>query len=391
MSAMLRILADENIPFAREAFAPAGEVRFMSTRTIARQELMKTDALIVRSITRVTAEMLAGTPVRFVATATAGTDHLDLAGLAVAGIATASAGGSNAESVAQHVAAVLCQLYLDDRIECLGKTIGIVGVGQCGSRVERVVRALGMIPVLCDPPLAGARGDSGFHPLTYLAQCDFLTLHVPLTREGEDATLGMIGAEFFRDAKRGMILIQASRGGVVNESDMRAAIEAGTIRCAAIDVWENEPAISKETLALARIATPHIAGHSFDGKLLGTEMMHKALCRFAGIPPRWRAADYLQKISHSVVAKLENNVVSAAVADLVLQVHPLMEDDSAMRKLGGLPDSGVPAQFDALRRNYSERREFAAWPVRLSGGNSIARGQAETILRGLGFCDITFD
>lgn len=387
----MRILADENIPFAREAFAPPGEVRFMSARSIAREELMKTDALIVRSITRVTAEMLAGTPVRFVATATAGTDHLDLEGLARAGVTTASAGGSNAESVAQHVAAVLCQLFLADGIEFAGQTIGIVGVGQCGSRVERVARSLGMIPILCDSPLARARGDERFRPHSELAQCDFLTIHVPLIRDGEDATSGLVGADFFNRAKPGLVVIQASRGGVLNEPDLLGALASGVVRVAALDVWENEPDISMSTLAATRIATPHIAGHSFDGKLLGTEMIHNALCGFAGIAPTWKAADYLPNLKQAASASLDGGDVISAVADLVLQVHPLMEDDSAMRKLREASASGVSAQFDALRRNYPERREFAAWPVRLHGGDAITCEQATAILHGLGFRDITFD
>lgn len=374
------IIADENIPYVREAFGALGEVRTLPGRRITPEALRGAEALLVRSVTPVGAQLLEGSTIRFVGTATAGFDHVDTDCLARRGIGFASASGSNAESVAQYVAAVL--LHLRSRLggSLRGPSIGIVGVGHCGSRVERIARALAMEPVLCDPPLARRSGEARYRPLAELAGCDVVTLHVPLIDSGPDATAGMIGAEFLAAMKPGAALINAARGVVVDEAALLATLVAGRLAGAAIDCWAAEPSISLDLQRHAMIATPHIAGYSLDGKLRGTEMIHRALCEFLGVAPQWSAAGVLPR----TVLTLEPAVggePEARIARLVEESYPLMRDDAALRRMLTLRPPERAEFFDSLRRDYPIRREFAATRITLRNPESDLGRR----LLGLGF------
>jgi erythronate-4-phosphate dehydrogenase len=204
----VRIVADEDIPFAREAFASLGDLRLLPAARLA-AELQEADVLVVRSVTRVNEALLAGSRVRFVGTVTAGVDHVDTDYLAKRAIKLASAAGCNSTAVAQHVAAFLCALRtIWDRHR--PRSIGIVGVGHCGTKVEKVAQALGFQTVLCDPPLARETGSARFRPLAELRDCDVLTLHTPLIREGCDQTLGMIDEAYLRKMKPGSIVVNTA-------------------------------------------------------------------------------------------------------------------------------------------------------------------------------------
>lgn len=386
----MKIVADENIPFAREAFGVFGDVVLLPGRTISPEAVRDADALVVRSVARADAALLAGSRVRFVGTATIGVDHVDLAWLASAGIDFASAPGSNAESVAQYVAAVLCRFRATLGTDLRGRTIGVVGAGHCGSRVERVARAFGMEPVLCDPPLARATDEARYRPLAELADCDFLSTHVPLTRDGADRTLGLIDAEFVARMKPGAGLIHVCRGGVADEDALLAALpgrDAGPearrrarIGAAAIDVWVGEPRVRRDLLERADLATPHIAGYSRDGKVRGTEAIHLALCRRAGVEPSFRAEDALAAPPRRLVAD-PSLAPEEAVARVVLAAYDPAADDAAMRAIPSDDPAETGRGFDALRKNYPERREFAAFEALLGSESREARAT----LAALGF------
>ena len=293
MTTRLRILADENIPYVREAFAPLGSVKTLSGRAMTAAAAREADLLLVRSITTVDRAFLEGSPVRFVATATIGEDHVDKAYLAERGIAFSSAPGSNADSVRQYVTAALLALAERFELDLSSLALGIIGVGHVGSRVWRNAVALGLRCVLNDPPQARTTGDPRYRPLDEIFACDLVTLHTPLTREGPDATFHLADESFIRRLKRGAILINTSRGAVADGEAIKRALDDGHLRACVLDVWEGEPRVDVDLLERAAIGTPHISGYSFDGKVNGTRQIYEAACRFLGIAPTWNPAPLL--------------------------------------------------------------------------------------------------
>lgn len=374
----MNILADENIPWAREAFGAYGDVRTMPGRSIGHGDLDGVDALIVRSITDVGPDLLSGTPVRFVGTATIGVDHVDTEYLEHASIRFASAAGSNATSVAEYVVAALLELWSRGAIALDGCRLGIVGLGDVGTRVARFAEALGIAGVLYDPPRALA--EQGFQSATLaeLDACDVVTLHVPLTRDVEHPTEHMIDAAFIGRLRAGSVLVNSARGGVVASDALLDALRSGHIEAAALDVWEGEPDVPADLVRACAIATPHIAGYAADAKLRGTAMMAEALVDFSGSGPRWDTSRILP--SRVGVLRLDRGrTPHEAALEAVRAVYPIVRDDAALRQLLQGAAEDRRAGFDRLRRNYPERREFGAFAV-VSADPAV-----RSCLSGLGF------
>lgn len=378
---MLRIVADENIPAVARALPRLVELRLLPGRRIDAAAVRDADALLVRSVTRVGPELLCDSRVKFVASATAGLDHVDADWLAGRGIAFAWAPGSNAESVAQYVAAALLRIARERRIELEGRTIGIVGVGQCGSRVERVARALGMKPLLHDPPISRVRPDFAHLPLERLLEAEFLTLHVPLIEEGADRTRDLISASALAAMRPNAVLINASRGGVVDEAALVRALEAKRLGAAVIDAWIGEPSIRPELLARAAIGTPHIAGYSTDGKFRGTQMILRALGLHFGLPIPWTPADELPPVADRLELQSRGGSLMETLADAVAQAYPIVRDAAALRETLAMPASAASVRFDELRKRYPVRREFSAWRLNIPAAEAALVRAAE----GLGF------
>ncbi|HCL42231.1 MAG TPA: 4-phosphoerythronate dehydrogenase, partial [Pseudomonas sp.] len=258
----MHIVADENIPLLDAFFAPLGRITRLPGRQISHQDLTDADALIVRSVTRVDPQLLAGTPVRFVGTCTIGTDHLDLPGLAAAGVTVASAPGCNARGVVEYV--LSCLLTLSERtgLDWRTRRVGIVGVGEVGGRLAQTLTALGVECLLCDPPRA-ARGEGGFAPLDQLlTECDVISCHVPLTRTGADATWHLLDAGRLVALRPGAWLINSSRGPVIDNHALKAVLAERADLQVALDVWEQEPQVDCALLQRCALGTPHIAGYS---------------------------------------------------------------------------------------------------------------------------------
>jgi erythronate-4-phosphate dehydrogenase len=356
----MTIVVDANIPFAREIFSAFGDVRLMAGRAITREDLLGADALIVRSVTRVDASLLSGTPVRFVGTATIGVDHIDTDYLRRSSIAFADAAGSNARSVAEYVVAALLELRRRGLLHIEGASLGVVGVGNVGSIVTAMARALGMNVIEYDPPRA--ERDSSFTSAGFddLLHGDVITLHVPLTKTGPHATLHWFDSDLLARLRPETILINTSRGGVVQSTALAAALMSKRLRAAVLDVWEEEPDIPAKLIESCAIATPHIAGYSFDGKVRGTEMIASALAEFAGreceqtelIPPH---AGELSLPSGLSLLDTVHGAVSGA--------YDIMRDDADIRTLAGGIEEERRNGFDRLRRDYRQRREFPAWGV----------------------------
>lgn len=360
---LMTIAIDENIPLLPEALSACGTVRTFSAHTLTNAEVRDVDALFVRSKTKVNALLLQNTVVRFVGTATAGTDHIDSSYLQSRGISQADAAGCNAMSVAEYVVYAALRWSALRQEKLMGKTIGIIGFGNVGKRVAGIARALSMRVLLHDPPLAhqGYRfPDDCPHVRidTLAAAADIVTLHVPLIHSGVFPTVRLLTSALVHQMREGALLVQASRGGVVDEKAIVPRLATGQIH-AAFDVWENEPAISTELAHKCLLATPHIAGYSWEGKLRGAEMMAHAFAAWSGRVPLmdvfFRA--YAQQKDRSTNGTWSNE---ATLFHLLQQSRCLHDDDHAFREILSLPADILAQRFHRLRKHYPQRHEVVA-------------------------------
>lgn len=280
----MKVIIDHKIPYIKEAIEKiADEVIYLPGNAFTKEEVKDADALIVRTRTLCNRELLEGSRVKFIATATIGYDHIDTTFCQESGIFWTNCPGCNAGSVEQYVHSVLNLLKEKKGLDLEKTTLGIVGVGHVGSRVKKMAEALGMRVLLNDPPRSD-QGETGFVNLkTIMQECDIITFHTPLNREGKYATYHLVNEEFLFSLERTPYIINASRGEVVDTASLLVALAAGKVRNAIIDTWEYEPCISRELLEVAFLATPHIAGYSADGKANATRMSLEALCKFFGI------------------------------------------------------------------------------------------------------------
>ncbi len=378
----MKIIADENIPFVVECFSSIGEVEAVPGRDITPNVVANADVLLVRSITPVGADLLAGSKVRFVGTSTIGFDHIDTEYLLRKNIGFASAPGSNANSAAEYVIAALLNITREHNINLEDKSIGVVGVGNVGSRVAKKTMALGMKVYLNDPPLQRQSSAPKYLPIERLFDCDFITLHTPLTFEGRDKTFHLAGEKFFMSLKTGCIFLNASRGGVVDSSALKAAIRAGRLQATVLDVWENEPNIDVELLEMVDIGTPHIAGYSLDGKVAGMIMIYKAACEYFGLETKFDIDSFLPA---PAVPELKLNPDSGSEQDVLLgaveSIYRISEDDHKLRQILEECAEKRSELFDSLRKNYPVRRELGNTRIVVEDKNSSLAKK----LRGIGF------
>lgn len=351
----MKIVADCNIPFAAEAFADFGDVVSVEGKKITPEICRDAGMLLVRSVTKVGASLLDGSSVKFVATATIGTDHIDTAYLEKNWIGFASAPGSNAYSVAEYIIAAILRMAQLKKRSLTDMTLGIIGVGNVGRKVFKMAQALGMPCLLNDPPQQRLTDSDFYVSLDSLLQkSDIVSLHVPLTLEGDDKTVHMVNAAFLNAMKKGSILINTSRGKVVDEKaicEKRLERLGGMV----VDVWENEPSINIKYLQLTDIATAHIAGYSYKGKLTGTSMIYDAACAFFFREKKWRPESVLEKLD-GVVLDLSKS--KQPVFDAVCAAYPIMDDDEKLRKITKYESDKQGAYFSELRQTYYKRLEF---------------------------------
>lgn len=353
----MRLIIDDKIPYIHGQAERLGEAIYLPGGEITADDVRHADALIIRTRTRCNRQLLEGSSVQFVATATIGYDHIDTAYLASAGIGWTNCPGCNARSVAQYVVAALWRLQAEGHITLQGSTVGIVGVGNVGREVSRAVSALGCHTLHCDPPRAEREGDAGFVPLsTLVSEADIITLHVPLATSGAHATHHMADDAFFRSLTRRPIFINAARGEVMHTQAVKNALREGHIRAAVIDTWENEPHIDRELLSMVNIATPHIAGYSADGKANGTRMALQAVARHFGLTKTFNvSAPPLSPLYPGYFAD-----VMGRMPDIDTPEHsPLFCYDPMV---DNLRLKQAPGAFEILRGNYPLRREDRAKP-----------------------------
>ena len=289
----MRIVADENIPLLDEFFAGFGEIRRLPGRGIDAAAVADADLLLVRSVTQVDRTLLDGSAVKFVGTCTIGTDHLDLDYFQQAGITWASAPGCNARGVVDYVLGSLLVLAEQQGVDLATRTYGVVGAGQVGSRLLKVLRDLGWRVLVCDPPRQAAEGGDFVSLQQILDECDVISLHTPLERLGVHATHHLFDSARLAALKPGSWLINASRGAVVDNRALRDLLSQRSDLHAVLDVWEDEPQVDVALAALCCIATPHIAGYSLDGKLRGTAQIYQAFCAWMQLPASIELAQLL--------------------------------------------------------------------------------------------------
>lgn len=356
----MRLVADENIPFVAQAFAGFGEVEAVPARAITPALAAAADVLLVRSVTPVNAALLGGSRVRFVGTATIGTDHLDLPYLTDRGLVVASAPGSNAESVVEWVLAALVRTASRRGVDLLGKTVGVVGVGNVGGRLVPRLEALGLAVLRCDPPRAEAEGPAGFVSLDEaLEASDIVTLHTPLTKDGLHPTHHLIGSDALARMKPGAWLVNASRGAVVGNAALLASLRSGHTGMALLDVFEGEPVPNADLMHAADLVTPHIAGYSYDGKVNGARMLYDALAAWSGADPGfdWTNAYTLSPEDARTFGNQEASF-APSLRDAVATLYDIGADDARFRATCGLLEADRADAFARLRKTYPRRR---AW------------------------------
>jgi erythronate-4-phosphate dehydrogenase len=379
----MKIVCDKNMPYAAEAFGTLGEVTLKGGRQIAPEDVRGADALITRSTTTVNRALLDGSAVRFYGSGVIGTDHIDIPYLESRGIVWSAAPGCNAESVANYVTAALLWLGGRSGLTLEGKTIGVVGVGNVGRRVCRHARALGLRVLANDPPRQRDPADAeaqSFVPLEQvLAESDIVTCHVPLTQAGPDATHHLLRAEQFARMRPGVVFLNAARGPVIETGALLAAL--GTrVSHAVIDCWEGEPAYRADLLARVDLATPHIAGHSYEGKVNGTAIVYrracdyfgrKAECPFALPPPP------VPLVRADAAGRRDEDVLR----ELVLSVYDIEADSRRLKDSCSGDAEARAAAFDAQRSSYPVRREFTSTRACLANASEPLLGK----VGGLGF------
>jgi len=371
----MKIVVDKKIPFIEGVLEKYGEVVYLEGREIRREDVRGADALIVRTRTKCNRALLEGTKVRFVASATIGFDHIDTAFCEANNIFWTNAAGCNSSSVQQYIAAALFHLAEEFQFELAQKTIGIVGVGNVGSKVVNLCRALGMRVLLNDPPRERREGSKDFVSLdAVIRESDIVTFHVPLYLEGVDKTFHMVDEKLLSKFRKGQILINSSRGEVVEGEALRSSLKNKMIADCVLDVWEHEPDVDRELLGLTEIATPHIAGYSADGKANGTAMSVQAFSRFFGLDlGEW----YPEKVPSPAITTLEvecgNLSDQAVLAGLVKRTYDILADDARLRM--------SPETFEKQRGAYPLRREFPTYTLKLLN----ASASLKTLVQAIGF------
>ncbi len=340
----MKITADRYIPFLKGVFEPYAEVVYKDGREIGPDDVRDSDALIVRTRTRCGRELLQGSRVGIVASATIGTDHIDTGWCAANGIEVANAAGCNAGGVLQYVFTALYTVASSRSINLKGKTLGIIGVGNVGSLIDTMASELGFRTLRCDPPRAEREGPEGFCTLEELLRgSDIVTMHTWL----DTATRGMADSSFFSLMREGAVFINASRGEVVSDDALKQA--RGHLGAIILDTWNNEPDIDRELLSMTDIATPHIAGYTFKGKMNGSSAAVRAVARHFGIEELYGYYPEGDPDKESVDLNFDG-LGQEEIRTLLSGVYDIMEDDRALRERTG--------EFESLRSGYDYRKEF---------------------------------
>jgi erythronate-4-phosphate dehydrogenase len=360
----MKVVADEKIPYLKGVLEPFMDVDYISGTNISAEHVKDADALIIRTRTVCNEKLLKGSGVKFIATATIGYDHIDVQYCRKHNIFWTNAPGCNSGSVKQYIASVLLNLAHQKGFKLRDKTMGIVGVGNVGRKIDSISEAFGMKVMLNDPPKERESGNCGYRTLeSLIRESDILTFHTPLNTGGPDKTYHLVNDDFLSKLNPGTILINSSRGEVFDNTAVKNAIKKNVFGGLVLDVWEEEPDIDLELLEHTDIATSHIAGYSKDGKANGTAMSVRALSKFfeLGILDEWQPEDVpvpeVTELNIDAAGK-DNEEVMRECVNFSYNVY---QDDAALRE--------NPASFEQIRGDYPLRREFRVYTIKLSNAN----------------------
>jgi len=360
----MKIYADENMPYVKDFFADLGEVTLINGRILTADQMSDADVLLVRSVTKVNEQLLSKSPkLKFVGTATIGTDHIDQPYLQQRGIGFSSAPGCNAQSVVEYVVSSIFVLAEKYQWNLQQKTVGVVGVGNIGRVLVSALEALSIKVLCCDPQRAATEPDFPHIPLhDLLPQLDIVSFHVPLVKTGPDATVDLLNSQTLKLLKADCAVINACRGEVTNNDDLLIEAQSGRKRPLVLDVWANEPEPDLRLIPFTDIASAHIAGHSIEGKARGTEMLYQALCQQLGLTPQKTLAQVLPAPQVSEV-KINSDFGLLDVQNLIRLLYDVRRDDALFRFY--MMQDNKTQGFDWLRKSYPPRREYSS--VRLTG------------------------
>jgi erythronate-4-phosphate dehydrogenase len=369
----MKIVADDKIPFLKGALESLAEVVYMPGKQINRDILKDADALLIRTRTRCTESLLAGTGVKFIGTATIGFDHIDTQYCKKNNIMWTNAPGCNSFSVQQYIAAALLKISNENKFNLKEKTLGIIGVGNVGSKIEKLAQILEMKVLLNDPPRARKEGRKHFLSInTVLSQSDIITVHVPLNVVGEDQTYHLFNDESFKKIRKGAWFINSSRGEVTDTQDLKKVLYSGKLSGAVIDVWENEPDIDLELMQQAFISTPHIAGYSTDGKANGTAMVVNSLSSYFNLPlVSWYPESVPPPSSPYISIDCNGKSEEEIIGEAVFHTYNIDEDSKRLRRSS--------EDFEKQRGDYQLRREFTSYIVDLHNGSDIVSQMLENL------------
>lgn len=353
----MKIIIDDKIPYIKGAFEEVADVIYLPGSKTTPDVVKDADAIITRTRTICNEQLLAGSSVKFIATATIGYDHIDTDYCDKNGIKWTNAPGCNSKSVEQYIASVLMVLAEDKKVELSKLCIGVVGVGNVGSKVARFCELLGMKVLLNDPPRERTENSDNFVSLEEIKQeADIITLHVPLNMKGEDATYHLCDNQFFESLSKKVILINSCRGEVVETKAVKNAIKTERISTFVCDCWENEPDIDLELLDMTYIATPHIAGYSKDGKATGTRMTVEAINNFFNLGlDDWKPQNVELPSEPIIRIDGEGHTEQDIISKAVLHTYDIRKDNKLFKSM--------PSDFEKQRGDYPVRREFPAYSL----------------------------
>ncbi|WP_394223276.1 4-phosphoerythronate dehydrogenase [Alteromonas gracilis] len=385
----MKILLEDTIPFGTDYLSSVGEVKTYSWQSLVPEMLRNIDILALRSTTKVTPELLAkANRLKFVTTATAGTNHLDKVHLDKKGIAHSSAAGCNAVAVAEYVLSVLLHAHKSQKLDLYNATVGIVGAGNVGSALSRILTAIGVEYHLYDPPLeqmltkAGKQrhNEQSFVDLAQIAKCDVISLHVPFVKGGDYPTYQMIDSTFLDALSSSQLLVNACRGEVIDEKALFNLLERKHAPTVVLDVFDNEPFIDTTMFDYAWFVTPHIAGHSIEGKVRGTQMIYEQICDVVNVKADKVLSDFLDKTKPIKVDLSAPEAPRLSVDDLIEVFHTVYDvsiDDDITRNAfvkaatgDEQPAKKVADTFSSLRKQYRVRRECSAYALQLPKNTS---------------------
>jgi erythronate-4-phosphate dehydrogenase len=380
VQAPMKIVADQNIPQVKSAFSSLGNVELIPGREITRTHLLDCQCLLVRTVTTVDKALLKYTPVQFVGSATIGTDHVDLDYLKQQGITFSNAAGCNAEAAAEYVVSGIFALSQHKAFDPFARKAGIIGCGNVGSNLLKKFHTLGIETLVCDPPKAEQQNShSTYVDLeTIISECDLISLHVPLTREGKHPTYHLFDQQRLEKLRQGCVLINAARGSVIDNQALQQTIHQRPDLITFLDTWENEPNLSRSLLEKVDLATPHIAGYSVEGRLRGTQMVLDAACQYFKKTALWKISDQLPDPVSFGSIKSDNSL--NFWQQLFKKHHDIWNDNLTLKNSTHLSDGDFCQHFDSLRKVYPDRFEYERYSL-----SNNTNKKAATIARELHF------